>query len=235
MSSPKIEITKKRNGKLLVHISICGAEGWEKEYQQETPINQLLNEYKSSTGNDFPTQILEDWLNQKNEENIKEQQLNNFVNKYEEGNLILGKNSLMIPEIIGKPFNDPFCVFAFYKSQKNLKVLKNENANILNGLEDYGPYSSYCNGNNILFISGGETKDKKLVEKFWKIGLSKSELSDIQCIKMIPKKKLGNSYNLTNNMSLPYINNSSKKFMLKSNFKKNLIDSSIKAQKYKLS
>ena len=51
---------------------------------------------------------------------------------------------------------------------------------------------------------------------------------------MIPKKKLGNSYNLTNNMSLPYINNSSKKFMLKSNFKKNLIDSSIKAQKYKL-
>ena len=188
MSSPKIEITKKRNGKLLVHISIFGAEGWEKEYQQETPINQLLNEYKSSTGNDFPSQILEDWLNQKNEENIKEQQLNNFVNKYEEGNLILGKNSLMIPEIIGKPFNDPFCVFAFYKSQKNLKVLKNENANILNGLEDYGPYSSYCNGNNILFISGGETKDKKLVEKFWKIDLSKSELSDIQFIKMIPKK-----------------------------------------------
>ena len=184
MNPPHIEIIQKRDDKLQIHISIQGEEAWEKEYHQETPINLLLEEYKNATNNDFPPEILSAWQNQKSTEDIKNQQLKNFVNKYEEGILVLGNNEQKIPEIIGKPFNDPFTVFAFMKKKKILQVLNFEGKDI-KGLENYGPYSAYCNGNNKLYISGGETNDKINIDKFWVIDLNSL---NVECINMIPKK-----------------------------------------------
>ena len=51
---------------------------------------------------------------------------------------------------------------------------------------------------------------------------------------MIPPKKSGNYFNLSNSMSLPYINSVSKKQISQTNFKKDLINTPIKEQKYKL-
>ena len=51
---------------------------------------------------------------------------------------------------------------------------------------------------------------------------------------MIPPKKSGNYFNLSNSMSLPYINSVSKKQISQTNFKKDLLNSPIKEQKYKL-
>ena len=186
--SQNVEIIQKRDDNILVRIQIQDKETWNKEYSQETLLNVILEEYASATGNEFPSQILEYWQNQKRDEDIKQQELRNFINKYEEGDFILGSNNLKIPEIIGKPFNDPFCIFAFEKRNKILKVL-NLSGRDLNGLENYGPYSAYCNGcigdNNKLFISGGESNDKKCVDKFWQIDLNSL---DIECINMVPKK-----------------------------------------------
>ena len=92
-----------------------------------------------------------------------------------------------IPDIIGKPFSDPFEVFAFKKSDKILKIQKYEKDLIEEKeLNNYGSSSAYCNGNNNLYISGGEKKDYEDVNTFWKINLISQEIEKIQ---MIPKKK----------------------------------------------
>ena len=184
MNSPKIEIIKKGDDKISVRILIQGNETWEKDFQQDSNINELINDFKNGTGNEFPNEILDFWKNQRNEENIMEQQLKNLVNKYEEKNLFLGENK--ISDKIGKPLNDPFCVFTFIKKDKILKMLKLEGKELY-GLEDYGPFSAYCNGINKLFISGGE-KDKKCIEKFWKIDLDDLDNIEIEQIAMLPKK-----------------------------------------------
>ena len=92
----------------------------------------------------------------------------------------------IIPELIGKPFNDPFEIFIFNKKNKILKIQKYDK-NIIekNNLDDYGISSSYCNGNNFLFISGGENKNLEISENFWKINL---ETQEIDSINMNPKK-----------------------------------------------
>ena len=184
MTSTNIEIIQKRDDKILVHIQIQDSESWDKEYSQETQLNIILEDYKNGTGNELTPQILEAFQNRRNGEEIKDQEIKNFVNKYEEGNLVLGDNALKIPEIIAKPFSDPFCIFSFKKKEKILKVLDLGKKD-LKGLENYGPYSAYCNGNDFLFISGGEINNKKYVENFWKIDLNTLE---IECINMIPKK-----------------------------------------------
>ena len=184
MASQNVEIIQKIGDKISIRIKSPDSEIWEKEYPQETILNVILEEHKNATGNDFPLEILETWQNKRNEGDVKDQQIKNFINKYDDGILVLGGNALKIPEIIGKPFNDPFSIFAFKKKEKILKVLSFEGRD-LNGLENYGPYSAYCNGNDALFISGGEINNSKYVEKFWKIDLNSLQ---IECINMIPKK-----------------------------------------------
>ena len=92
----------------------------------------------------------------------------------------------IIPDLIGKPFNDPFEIFIFSKKNKILKIQKYDK-NIIekNNLDDYGISSSYCNGNNYLFISGGENKNLEISGNFWKINL---ETLKIDSINMNPKK-----------------------------------------------
>ena len=70
------------------------------------------------------------------------------------------------------------------KTTKSLKVSKFDGKNLFGLEEDYGPYSAYCNGDDKLYISGGE-KDKKCIEKFWKIDLKNEE---IECYDMLPRK-----------------------------------------------
>ena len=183
MYSPIIEIIKKRDDKLLVRIS-QNSEEWEHEYTQEKTFNDLINDYTNGTKNEFPNEIINYLKNQRNQEYSNESFIKDYINKYEEKDIILGDDNIKIPEMIGKPFNDPFCVFAFIKKKKILKMLKFEDKELY-GLNDYyGLYTAYCNGDDKLYISGGE-KGKKYVEKFWKIDLKTLE---IECFDMIPKK-----------------------------------------------
>ena len=184
MNAPKIEIIKKRYDNILVIISIQGTEAWEKEYDKEKTFNDLFEDYKSATGNEIPNEIIDYLKAQRNEEFSNEKLLISFFTNYEEGNLVLGDKSNLPPKIIGRPFSDPFCVFEFIKRTKNLKVSKFEGKDLLGLEEYYGPYSAYCNGDDKLYISGGE-KEKKCIEKFWKIDLNSEE---IDCLDMLPRK-----------------------------------------------
>ena len=183
MDSSKIEIIQKVDDKVLVRI-IHNSEEWEHEYTQEKTFNDLINDYTNGTKNEFPNEIIDYLSNRRNQEFSNERLIKDYINKYEEGKyIILSDSNLKIPEIIGKPFNDPFCVFAFIKREKILKMFKFKERELY-GLNDYGPYTAYCNGDNKLYISGGE-KGKKYIEKFWKIDLKTWE---IECFDMRPKK-----------------------------------------------
>ena len=182
MISSRIEIIQKREDKLLVRL-IKDSETWEHEYSLEKTFADLINDYTNGTSNEFPNEIIEYLKSHKNEEFSNERLIKDYINNYEEKNIILGDSSLKIPEMIGKPFSDPFCVFAFIKKEKILKILKFDGKDIY-GLNDYGSYTAYCNGDDRLYISGGE-KGKKYIEKFWKIDLKSLE---IECIDMLPKK-----------------------------------------------
>ena len=96
------------------------------------------------------------------------------------------KNKLRIkieenaPDFVGKPFNNPFEIFIFNAKEKNI-IIQTYEKNIIEKLElnNFSNLSSaYCNGNNFLFISGGESKDSKIINKLWKVDLIRKDISD---------------------------------------------------------
>ena len=98
------------------------------------------------------------------------------------------KNEEFIPRIIGKPFNDPFEIFTFNRKEKNIKIqIYNEALIEKSELNNFSNTSSaYCNGNNCLYISGGETKNYEIIDKLWKINLENKFINNP--IQISPKK-----------------------------------------------
>ena len=83
----------------------------------------------------------------------------------------------MASYLVGKPFNNPFEVFIFNKNNKLLNIQTFDNEQIKSmKLNDYGASSAYCNGNNHLFISGGETCDNRIIDKFFDIDLKNNNI-----------------------------------------------------------
>ena len=187
MTSADIDIILKSGDFIDVQIYLEGAETWKKEYAKESKIEKMYEDYISEVRTEFPNEIKNILKAQRDKDvTIEEEPLLNYVNGYEEENSAFSKiSNLEIPEIIGKPFSNPFNVFTYIKKEKALKLLKFGNNNILSELDDYNSSSSYCNGNNKLFISGGEKDKGEYAEKFWIIDLKTAE---IESNDMIPKK-----------------------------------------------
>ena len=187
MTSANIYITRKSNDFIIVQITSDDNALWKKEYSRETKIQKLYEDYEQETNMDFPNEIKNILKSQRDRNvTIEEETLMNYVNNYEEDNESFNKTyNIEIPEIIGKPFSNPFALFTYIKKEKAIKLLKFGNNNILNELNDFSSSSAYCNGNNKLFISGGENSQGEYVKKFWIIDLKTSE---IESNYMIPKK-----------------------------------------------
>ena len=98
------------------------------------------------------------------------------------------KNEEIIPDIIGKPFNNPFEIFIFNIKEKIIKFNLFDKSIIENSeLINYNnSSSSYCNGNNYLYISGGENKNLEIINKLWKIDLKNNIINEP--IQIPPKK-----------------------------------------------
>ena len=187
MTSVDIYITRKSDDFIIVQITSDDNALWKKEYSRETKIQKLYEDYEQETNMDFPNEIKNILKSQRDRKvTIEEETLMNYVNNYEEDNESFNKAyNIEIPEIIGKPFSNPFALFTYIKKEKAIKLLKFGNNNILNELNDFSSSSAYCNGNNKLFISGGENSQGEYVKKFWIIDLKTSE---IESNYMIPKK-----------------------------------------------
>ena len=178
MSSLDINIHLLNNGYIKVIVSQDNNEIWEETYEKEDQIKTMIESYESKTNNEFPKALLNKIKSSK-DKNVtnNEEQLINYITGYEEKNFVLDQNEdTYIPDIIGKPFENPFSVITYIKREKAFKFLKFTGNDDLQELENYGPSSAYCNGNNILFISGGEKNDGDYLNKFWKIDLTNAEI-----------------------------------------------------------
>ena len=170
--------------RVLIQISLKDGGFWEKEYNKTDIIQNVINDYKGQYNEEIPEEYMSDWKHKnqslKMNDQIKTLLANEIPTIFIEHKdkikpLKLGDE--IIPEIVGKPFNNPFEVFVFNKKDKILKIQKYDNELIkTEGLDNYGPSSAYCNGNNYLFISGGEAKNSEILKKFWKIKLDTQEI-----------------------------------------------------------
>ena len=180
-------ILPQRDERVLIKISLKNGGFWEKQYKQTDIVQKVIDDYKDENNEELPEEYMTDWKH-KNQSLKMTDQLKVllddeiptlFIEKKEKIKpLELGED--IIPEIVGKPFYNPFEVFIFHKKDKTLKIQKYDNDLIeKEGLDNYGPSSAYCNGKNYLFISGGEKSNSEILKKFWKIDLDTQEIESI--------------------------------------------------------
>ena len=152
------------NDKVLIQIPFRSSS-WEKEYNINEPINKILNDFKVENGIDIPDDYLKKLKINKNSLNVTDK-IKIFL-----------ESDLMASYLVGKPFNNPFEVFIFNKNNKILNIQTFDNEQIKSmELNDYGASSAYCNGNNHLYISGGETCDNQIIDKFFDIDLKNNNI-----------------------------------------------------------
>ena len=85
----------------------------------------------------------------------------------EEKGLDLPENYSDNTTIVGHPFDNPFRIYTFEKDKQYFKTIKYNKTDINSSeIYKYNPTSSYCNGNNHLYISGGEDENKNIINDF---------------------------------------------------------------------
>ena len=188
-------IEPKNEEKVFIKIPLESGGFWEKEYLQNDLIGTVINDFKAENHVDIPKDYFMDW-NCKNKSLKMTDKIRSLIvpevpticfNPEMKKKPLQIQEKDIIPQVIGKPFNEPFEVFLLKKSDKILKI-QTYDENIIEklGLNDYNPSSAYCNGNNHLFISGGETKNKEIIDKLWQIDLENNNIN--KPINIPPKK-----------------------------------------------
>ncbi len=169
--------------KVLIKIPLQNGGFWQREYNQTDIIQNVIDDFKELNNEEIPEEYMSDWKHKnqslKMTDEIKTLLVNEIptlvIEHKEIRPLVLGEE--VIPEIVGKPFYNPFEIFVFHKKEKILKIQKYDTTYIESlELDNYGPSSAYCNGKNNLFISGGEKKNSEFLKKFWKIDLKTQEI-----------------------------------------------------------
>ena len=193
--SNTMDIEKKSNNKALIKIPLETGGFWQKEYLQDDLIETVVQDYKIENNIDLPQEYFLEWYF-KNKSIKMTDKIKNLLNQEIPTiciNQVIIKSPLQISneeivsDIIGKPFNNPFEIFLFTKEDKSLKIQTYDPIMINNfSLNNFSPSSAYCNGNNHLFISGGENKNGEIIDDFWEIDLKTQIISDP--VKIPPKK-----------------------------------------------
>ena len=188
-------IEPKNEEKVFIKIPLESGGFWEREYLQNDLIGTVINDFKEENHVDIPKDYFMDW-NCKNKSLKMTDKIRTLIapqipticfNAEIKKNPLEVKEKDIIPQLVAKPFNNPFEIFLFKKSDKLLKIQTYDDNIIENlGLNDYSPSSAYCNGNNQLFISGGKTKNNEIINKLWQIDLENNNINDP--IEIPPKK-----------------------------------------------
>ena len=190
-----MDIETKTDNKVFIKIPLENGGFWQKEYFQNDLIGNVVNDFKAENHVDIPQDYFLDW-NFKNKSLKMTDKIKTLLNQEIPTvciNQVIKKKPIKInyedniPDLVGKPFNDPFEVFLFTKEDKSLKIQTYDPITVNNlNLNYYSPSSSYCNGNNHLFISGGEDKNGEIIDNFWEIDLRNQNIAEP--IKIPPKK-----------------------------------------------
>ena len=181
-------------------------EFWEKEYDIDTPLNLVeidfiemeennneknqINNYIEYTYNNsllqFDSRPLKSLII---DEDQKEILIIQEIKHIKNDKKLEKKKNIEYVNYIGKPMANPFEIYIFIVKNKIIKKLKykKEKINKLE-LDKYGTSSTYCNGINHLFISGGiDPISNQTLNLFWDIDIENNILK--KKIRMpIPKK-----------------------------------------------
>ena len=188
-------IEPKNEEKVLIKIPLENGGFWEREYDQNDLIGNVINDFKAQNHVDIPKDYFMDW-NCKNKTLKMTDKIKTLIvpvvpticiNAEMKKKPLEIQEEEIIPKIVGKPFNNPFEVFLFKKSDKILKVQSYDENIIENfGLNNYSSSSAYCNGDNHLFISGGEKRNNEIINQLWEIDLENNLIKEPI---IIPPKK----------------------------------------------
>ena len=182
---PAIPIVKasKVNNDIQITIMCEGFNKFEKNYPPSTIISDIISDF-SKEASKFPIKNDATWYVKDKEikmedtiaslipEGEKEMSLRvevyglfDFVDDY-------WKEFSSTINFIGKPImdNNVFKIIVFNRTQKSFRVA--EPSSMDNSeIENYSQFSSICNGNDKLFISGGKNITGNLLNNFWVIDL----------------------------------------------------------------
>ena len=184
---------------ITVIIPLISGGCWEKHYNIETTLSQIALDFRRDNNmNSIQKNHYIEYSYKNNLLDMDSTPLKSLIDgeattihiaqeiKSIPGTEKLEKDEII--EIVGKPFYDPFQIFTFEIKQK---IIKTRNYNPIKvrekKLDKFGITSTYCNGNNHLFISGGMDQiTNEIIGLFWDIDLKRN--SDLSPIKMYPKK-----------------------------------------------
>ena len=190
-----IDIDIINKNKVNVKIPVGENSIWEKEYENNQLIGEIIKDYTQENKLKLPSDFFNDLRCFKYKVSMKdkistllpideESEINEFQKKNINEKVIdLSHLDEKYTEIMGKPFNNPFEILCFYKNERKFRKL-NYNDEIIKAknLDKFDKTSAYCNGWNHLYISGGSNS----LNQLWDINLKKNSIhSPIH----IPQKK----------------------------------------------
>ena len=181
-----LNISEKKEKIITVKIK-SQTDIWEKKYNIKTPLNQIESDFQKGINNENNTikfilnnsplimdsRPLESIITEEDEkEIIIEQKIKEIFPNNEK------LENIETTDYIGRPIANPFEIYVFDIKKKLIKRLKYaiEKIKILE-LDKYGINSSFCNGMNHLFISGGTNPvTNDAINLFWDLDIENSVL-----------------------------------------------------------
>ena len=221
-----ISLEERDNSKINILIPLSNGGKWEKEYNKDEIVEKIIEDFKKENNSIIPPKFNVDWkcnnnplkFNQKIKD-ILPKKIPSVILDYslDTKGLNISKEKNM-PEIIGKPLSKPFEICCFNKKKKVIKIIEfNPNEITKNEIDSFGPSSAYCNGNNHLYISGGENNRKVTLSYVWDVDLINKKINKIQ--KEIEPKKNHSMIFIPNNYVFIIGGNDKKTFYLDINNK----------------
>ena len=184
---PTVNIDVKEPEMVKISIPVTNNKKWEKDFPRDSLIKDIVEQYKKDMSADFTGDNEIVWkcndspmnLDAKLETLIpKDSQKIDLNIQYDIKGLPVIQSQIEDEvDRVGKPLCNPFEVFIFSKKEKMCQTVGfDEDVIQKNELNYYSEFSSYCNGCNKLYISGGQTKQEIPLGNFWTIDLNTKEV-----------------------------------------------------------
>lgn len=163
---------------IIIIIIPLNSGQWEKSYNAQESLSQIPIDFKRE--NSIPENIKIDFIYKNKILNMDATKIDSLIeNNSKEITIyhqITDPNYVIINEdttnFFAKPFYSPFELIILNKKNKNFISYSFDEDTIQEKLlYKCNKTSSYCNGNNYLFISGGVDSQHKPIKIFWSINL----------------------------------------------------------------
>ena len=185
---------------VLVVIPMDDGTNWVREYDKGEPLQYIVDDFKEDKGEQLPENTKLDWkfnedpldFKAKIESLVPQLQPAVFLDlEIKQKGLDLNLDDEEEEEEltdVAKPFNNPFEVYSFNKNEKSFQILNFNKEDLDNSeIEKFNLTSSFCNGNNHLYISGGENSLNQ--NRLWDVNLKNSSIKTYN----LPNKKKNHS------------------------------------------